>query len=189
MRELDPSIINKAGAGDRAAQYELYKWCYPVLMSIAVRYRPTNREDAADLMNQGFIKIVDGIPKYTPDKPFVAWIRRIMVNVSIDDYRKNSRERKGTQLVDDWAPVQGQVTQFAQNDGEAELSAEYLQRLIARLSPTTRQVFNLFALEGFSHREIGDKLGISEGTSKWHLSDARSRLKQMISPTLINKSL
>jgi RNA polymerase sigma factor (sigma-70 family) len=178
MHHFDPEKLRAAGAGDRTAQYQLYKWCYPILMAVCVRYQQQH-DDAADLLNQGFLKVIQNIGKYNPDAPFEAWIRRIMINTAIDQYRRQKVERRDTVQIGDWQEVQHEM-EHTSNTAAGMLDLEHLQAMINRLTPMAKKVFNLFAIDGFSHQEISDLLGISVGTSKWHLSDARARLQEWV---------
>ena len=157
------------------AQHELYAAMYPKLMAICCRYE-RNRQDAAATMNMGFLKILERIGTRRPEVPFEPWARRIVINTVIDSFRRN-KERKARETMDvmiddaDHRDVNGYLQHM-----EAEAFAELLQRL----PPMSRNVFNLFAIDGFAHAEIAELLGISEGTSKWHVSHARSILQQAI---------
>ena len=109
---------------------------------------------------------------------FEAWIRRVQINVIIDEFRKNKKWTTQVDNTEDMAAPNLQRWQSsAWNEADLRLEAGYIERLLHRLPPVTRQVFNLFALEGFSHSEIGKMLGMSDGTSKWHVNTARAQLK------------
>jgi RNA polymerase sigma-70 factor (ECF subfamily) len=180
---VDAQLLKAAAKGDRKAQYTLYRVCFPVLMSVCVRYR-RDEQDAVTALNNGFLKIVQHLDRFeTSGAPFEAWIRRIMINTAIDEFRREKKWRdatvfSGTMERDhsdghvDW------------NEADQRLNAEHLEALLRRLPPVTQHVFNLFALDGFSHREISDLLGMSEGTSKWHVSNARTQLQSWIKADL-----
>jgi len=157
---------------DRASQKLLYKTFYGFAMAICLRYAG-NRDTAAEVMNQGFLKVFTNIKSYDPVKPFKAWLGRIMVNVSIDHYRANHK----LALVDDLDAAEHV------SDGELpdrKLNYEDLLAMVQKLPQSYRTVFNLFAIEGFSHEEISDMLHISTGASKSNLHKARAKLKDMI---------
>ncbi|MEO6760601.1 MAG: sigma-70 family RNA polymerase sigma factor [Saprospiraceae bacterium] len=172
---VDPNLLQAAHRGDRKAQYALYRDCYPVLMAVCVRYRQ-DKQDAAAAVNQGFLKIIQHLDRYDPKAPFIAWIRRIMINVVIDEFRREKKWRTQTVFPDDTQPemLPGAMDW---NEAEQRLQVEYLETLLRRLPPVTQKVFNLFAIDGFSHQEIAELLQMSEGTSKWHVHQARSRLQ------------
>ncbi len=175
-------LLNDCIAQKRKAQFELYRQCYPMLMSVCLRYRK-NRDEAEGLLNQAFLKIFNNLKKYNPSVPFEAWIRRITINTIIDDYRKQQRVESKMQYTDfEGADSYKEPVDF--NRAEQLFDAQQIEQLIHRLSPMARQVFNLFAIDGYGHKEIGKMLRITEGTSKWHLSDARKKLKQMLQELL-----
>ncbi len=171
-------LLHDAQRGDRRAQYQLYQRCFSVLMSVCMRYR-RSEEEAASMVNMGFLKIVQNLGKYQEPVPFEAWIRRIMINTLIDDFRKN---RKVNELMEnrDFTDTDNDVGLVEFNTADLNFDASELEAMIRKLPPMSRKVFNLYAIDGYNHKEIGDMLGISDGTSKWHLSFSRSKLKEMI---------
>lgn len=174
---IAPDILEGACKGDRKAQYLLYKQCFPVLMSVCHRYK-YGEQDAVSALNQAFLKIIQNLDRMPADAPFEAWIRRIQINVIIDEFRKNKKWNAQVTHTEDMAApaIQSQIDP-QWNEADLRLDAGYIERLMLRLPPVTRQVFNMFALDGFSHQEIGNMLGISDGTSKWHVNAARNQLK------------
>ncbi|MBX2889299.1 MAG: sigma-70 family RNA polymerase sigma factor [Saprospiraceae bacterium] len=179
---IDPQLLSAAHRGDRKAQYALYRVCFPVLMAVCMRYR-RDEQAAAAALNSGFLKIVQNLARYRrEDVPFEAWIRRIMINTVIDEFRREKKWRELTVFTD--AVERDCDEAIDWNEAEQRLSIQYLETLLHRLPPVTQQVFNLFALDGFSHREIGEMLDISEGTSKWHVNHARQKLQAWIKTEL-----
>lgn len=158
--------------GDRVSQKLLYKAFYGYAMGICLRYA-TNRYEAAEIMNQGFLKIFTHLGKYDTAKPFKAWLGRIMINTSIDYYRANLKTA-GNEDLDN--------VHHLSDDNPADRNLNYneLVALIQHLPPAYRAVFNLYAIEGYTHEEIGELLHISSGTSKSNLHKAREKLKKMI---------
>jgi RNA polymerase sigma-70 factor (ECF subfamily) len=157
---------------ERWAQQRLYEDFYPKMMAVCLRYS-TNSEDALDILHEGFIKVFKHIEKYKPGTSLVSWIRRIMVNTAIDFYRKKVRRR--TDSLEN-------AYQLSTSDPSAislMTTAEILAAL-QLLSPAYRTVFNLYVIEGYSHREIGEMLGITESTSRSNLVKARSKLKVIL---------
>ncbi|MBK7937279.1 MAG: sigma-70 family RNA polymerase sigma factor [Lewinellaceae bacterium] len=176
---IDPQLLQAAHRGDRKAQYALYRVCFPVLMAVCVRYR-RDEQEAVSALNNGFLKIIQHLDRYRRDEvPFEAWIRRIMINTAIDEFRREKKWRDLTVFSDEiereypHEPVDW-------NEAEQRFSVQHIEGLLRRLPPVTQHVFNLFALDGFSHREISELLGMSEGTSKWHVSNARKQLQSWI---------
>lgn len=157
---------------ERGSQKMLYKTFYGFSMGICLRYA-NNREEAAEVMNQGFYKVFTKIETYDSSRPFKAWLGRIMMNVSIDYYRANLK----TAYTEDLDRAE------SISDGELadrKLNYDDLLAMIQKLPNAYRTVFNLFAIEGYSHEEIGEMLDISSGTSKSNLHKARQKLKQMV---------
>ena len=149
-------------------------------MGICLRYK-RDRDEAASTMNQGFLKICTSLEKWREaDVPFEAWVRRVMINTVIDEFRRNKNEREFVRTIDP-ADLPAVEKNVSWNDAENWFSGENILEMIRKLPPVSQKVFNLFVHDGFSHEEIGQFLGITEGTSKWHLNAARTRLKEMLS--------
>jgi RNA polymerase sigma-70 factor (ECF subfamily) len=175
---VTPELLEAAREGARKAQYELYQQCYPVLMATCLRYRRDESEAAAAL-NDGFLKILQNLHRYSPEVPFIAWIRRIQINTLIDMFRREAKWRDQV-LLSEKIEQQSDAAAVDWNEADRKFDAEQLEVLLQRLPPVSRQVFNLFALDGYSHAEISTMLEMSEGTSKWHVSFARSQLRSWI---------
>jgi RNA polymerase sigma factor (sigma-70 family) len=166
-------LIKRCRAGERKAQELLYKQFASKMLGVCFRYA-TDKMEAEDMMQNGFIKVFQKIDAFRDEGSFEGWIRRIMVHSSIEYYRKH---HKMMQLVDlDDAANETSVNPLA----TAKLEAKDLMLLIQQLAPGYRIVFNLFAIEGYSHKEIAGIVGITEGASKSQLSRARAVLKEQI---------
>lgn len=177
---ITPELLKQSAAGDKQAQYALYKLSYSLLMGICARY-VKNFDDAMALLNEGFLKILLHADKRKSHVPPELWMRRIMINTVIDDFRKNKNYHEQTQLKDFSDHQSANYAQhFTDNDYNKEISQDELNGMLQKLPEVTGKVFNLFAIDGYSHKEIADLLKISEGTSKWHVNNARTLLKQMI---------
>lgn len=166
------------GCADRNAEYQqfLYKTLYSKMMVVCQRY--ANRpEDAKDLFQDGFIKVFDKIGKFNFKGSLEGWIRRIMVNNAIDYYRKNKNKFAMSETLVETQQIAEEVEGEGLFDG---VSADVLLSFVQQLSPVYRTVFNLYILDDYSHAEIAEELGISEGTSKSNLSKAKKNLKQMV---------
>lgn len=157
---------------DRKCQKLLYKAFYGFSMGICLRYAG-NRDEAAEVMNQGFFKVFTHIGSYDPERPFKAWLGKIMMNVSIDHYRANLKMAYAEDL-DNAEHISDGIL------ADKNLHYEDLLRMVQQLPQAYRTVFNLFAIEGYSHDEIAAMLNINAGTSKSNLHKARQKLKQMI---------
>ena len=176
--KISAQLLADCQRGDRRAQFQLYQSCFSTLMSVGMRYKKDESESAA-VVNVAFLKILKNLDKYQTKAPFQAWIRRIMINTVIDEFRKN---RKVRELIEhtDFEDFHNHDDLVTLNVADLNFDAEELENMIKRLPPVSQKVFNLFAIDGFSHKEIGEMLGISDGTSKWHLSFARKKLKEFI---------
>ena len=168
----EPDIVAACVRQERWAQKRLYEDHYSVMMAVCLRYT-SNESDALDLMHEGFIKVLTNIHKYQHETAVGAWIRRIMVNNCIDYYRKMSRRR--TEELDQAVTLKSSDADAISQFGEREILAA-----IQKLPPTYQAVFNLYILEGFSHKEIGEQLGITESTSRSNLVKARVKLKMFL---------
>ncbi|HTD41886.1 MAG TPA: sigma-70 family RNA polymerase sigma factor [Mucilaginibacter sp.] len=157
---------------DRGSQKMLYKAFYGFSMGICLRYA-NNRDEAAEVMNQGFFKVFTRIETYDTSRPFKAWLGKIMTNVSIDYYRANLKMAYAEDLDKAENMSDGELP-------DRKLNYDDLLAMVQRLPNAYRTVFNLYAIEGYTHEEIGERLDISSGTSKSNLHKARQKLKQMI---------
>lgn len=174
--QISKELIARCRKHERAAQFELYRDCYGILMAVCLRYEK-NKEDAEELLNLAFYKILTRLDKYNDDTPFEAWIRRITINTVIDEFRKKNRDRHAF-----FDQLEGHVPVSSMdfNEADRQFDAEELEIMIRELPPVSQKVFNLYVIDGYNHKEIGEMLGISEGTSKWHLSTARKTLKKKL---------
>ena len=154
---------------ERRMQELLYKQYCGALLSICITYTK-KEEDAVEVLQDGFLKIFQHIEKFDATKSSLyTWMRTIMVRTAIDFLRKDKKEPLQVEWEEQHDPL---------IDAEAlqRMSAQQILYLLQQLPETTRAVFNLFITEGYSHKEIAELLKISEGTSKWHLSEARKYL-------------
>lgn len=157
---------------DRKCQKMLYKAFYGFSMGICLRYAG-NRDEAAEVMNQGFFKVFTHIESFDISRPFKAWLGKIMMNVSIDYYRANLKMAYTEDL--------DQAEHVSDGDiADKNLNYADLLAMVQKLPQAYRTVFNLFAIEGYSHEEIATMLNINAGTSKSNLHKARQKLKNMI---------
>ena len=131
------------------------------------------------MLNVGFLKVLDNLDKYKSNVPFEAWIRRIMINVLIDDFRKNRKVRELIEYTD-FSESFTSEPPIDYNEADKQFDAEQLEAFIQALPSVSQKAFNLFAIDGYTHKEIAELLNISEGTSKWHVSFARKKLQEMM---------
>src|SRR5690606_28021329 len=173
---IQPQLIKDCIDGNRRAEYELYKESFSYLMSICVRYT-RNRERAEEVLNLGFLKVLTNLKSYNAEFPFKAWIRKIMINTLINEYKKEKIHHENILYVEEYY----ETDKYSEINAALEkINAEQIYMFITKLPPASSQVFNLYYIDGYKHREIAEMLGISEGTSKWHLNSAREQLKEML---------
>ncbi len=165
---------------DRQAQNFLFQKYSNKMMSICFRYS-RNKEDAEDSLTEGFFRVFEKIHTYQGLGSLEGWIRKVIVNVAIEKYNKGSKLYKEVNVES------LNLIQNSYNDIYCELNTQELINQIQMLPPTYKMVFNLFVFEGFKHKEIAEKLNISEGTSKSNLSDARTWLKKRLEINSIEK--
>lgn len=165
-------LITGCKAGNRRSQELLYHSLAGKMFAVCLRYLP-NRAEAEDMLQNAFIKAFERIDSYKGEGSFEGWLRRLVVNTCLDHYRKNTFHRL-TDSMEEHHEEQWSIAPSSQ------LHAEDLLKLVQQLPEGYRMIFNLYAIEGFSHKEIADQLGISEGTSKSQLSRARQLLQQRL---------
>ncbi|MFK7936141.1 MAG: RNA polymerase sigma factor [Saprospiraceae bacterium] len=172
LEHQEKDLIQACVRKERWAQKELYETYYSQMMGVCLRYS-NNKEDALDILHEGFIKVFKHVAKYQPGTSLSAWIRRIMVNSAIDFYRKSIRRR--TEDIE-------KAFDISSNDADAISQCSEKEILVAvqQLSPAYRAVFNLYIIEGYSHREIAGQLNITESTSRSNLVKARTKLKAIL---------
>src|SRR4051812_29504775 len=154
-------------------QEELYNRFAPKMYAVCLRYS-NNADDAQDLLQEGFIKVYRNLHRFRAEGSFEGWIRRVFVNSSIEHFRKKSVQLS---RVSDREESTIEDADISALDSLAEKD---IINLIRELSPGYRTVFNLYVVEGYSHKEIGEQLNISEGTSKSQLARARSILQRKV---------
>jgi RNA polymerase sigma-70 factor (ECF subfamily) len=166
-------IIKGCIAGKNSSREMLYKQYSGKMWAICLRYAH-DHDEAKDILQDGFMKIFEKISQFEGRGHFEGWMRKIMVNTALAVYRKKHFLNIETSLATEKSDgPSGQI--------ESNLSACELLEIINRLSPQYKIVFNLYAIEGYSHKEISEMLGISEGTSKSNLSRARYILQKKVS--------
>ena len=160
--------------GRASAQRGLYERLYPYGMSIALHYAG-RREEAEEIIQDAFVKLFRQLNKELPKGSVKAYMSRVVINTSIDLLRKRKRQLFTEEITDRSIAAAGSD----RNTGDDRLQEAEIFRLLQKLPPAYRLVFNLHVLEGYTHPEIAKKLGISEGTSKSNLSKARKKLKHL----------
>jgi RNA polymerase sigma factor (sigma-70 family) len=166
----DRSLVEKCLKGLVSAQESLYKRYYRLIMGICMRYAG-NRDEAKEILQEGFIKIFNNLETFKFEGSLDGWVKRIVVNTAIDYIRKRNIEPKTIEINDN-LPFNESIVETMNKDD--------LIKCINQLPAGYRSVFNMYVIEGFSHKEIAEKLGITEGTSKSQLSKAKEFLKGII---------
>lgn len=174
--DIQQKLIEACIKGERKAEYDLYKVTYGYLMSICVRYT-RNPDRAKEVLNIGFLKILTNLSKYDTNIPFKPWIRKIMINTLINEYKKEKVHTGNLEYIEGYHESD-EYTEL--NYAITKINVEQIYAFIAKLPPASQQVFNLYYIDGYKHKEISELLNISEGTSKWHLNSAREKLKEML---------
>ena len=168
------NILKGCLAGSRRDQELLYRRHAAKLYAVCIQYS-ANDEEARDILQEGFIKIFNNLPNYKHEGSFEGWMRRITVNTALEKFRSSHNLFR----VVDIDMIQ-EVDAEPENEDYAGLEANDLLNIIKQLPPKYRMVFNLYAIEGYSHKEISRMVNISEGTSKSNLSRARVILQRRV---------
>jgi RNA polymerase sigma factor (sigma-70 family) len=166
-------LLKRCLLGERKAQEMLYKQFASKMLGVCMRYA-TDRMEAEDMLQNGFMKVFNNLENYRGEGSFEGWMRRIMVHCSIEYYRKH---HKLMQIAD---VIEISNEPSVDPAAIANMDVNDLMCLIQQLSPGYRMVFNLYAIEGYAHKEIAEILGITEGASKSQLSRARTILKEQV---------
>ena len=172
--EVTQEVIREIAAGDRKVILKLYHYSFNVLMGMAVRYKD-HKEDQMEIVNNAFMKIVTKIESYTPGTAYFSWVKTIVQREIIDDFRKNKRYKALFKMSGETI-YEGSVEPEVYN----HIDNDELMKTLDVLPPATKLVFNLYGIEGYSSKEIMKELDISYETVKWHIKEARKRLKKLI---------
>lgn len=165
-------IVKECASGDVRAQEMLYRKFAPKMLGVCLRYSKDSTE-AEDNLQEGFIKVFTNIKKFRHEGSLEGWIRRIMVNVSIEKFRKQN-------IMHPVEDVSIYEKPSFSDDILDKISANELLKIIQELPPRYQMVFNLFVMEGMSHQEISEEMKITTGTSKSNLARARDILKSKV---------
>ncbi len=172
MNPDDPqinTILRGCRKNRRSAQKELYKLYYSYGMSICLRYAE-NRQDAVEVLNDGYMRVFQYIRKFRLDKPFKPWFRQILIHCAIDHFRKSARQVETTQIEEGSSTVSDEIL-------EGRISYQEMIGIVQKLPLAYRTVFNLIAIEGYKHEEVAELMNISVGTSKSNYHRARQKLQ------------
>ncbi len=179
MLIIGKDIIERCKKNDRTAQKLVYENFFDRMYAVCRRY-VKNDEETIEVLNDGFISLFQNIHQYKGEGSFEGWVRRIVVNKALDHLKLNKTYKETLQYVEEYK----EEPTYVETDIIDSGNTEELYRTIQELPPAYRIVFNLFAIEGFSHKEIAEKMNISEGTSRWYLSESRKILKEKLTLTM-----
>lgn len=174
------NIIQGCIKGKRKYQQQLFEKYYGKMMGVCMRYA-RDQDEAQDMVQNGFIKVFEKLSVFNFTGSFEGWVRRIMVNTSIDLIRKN---KKNTYAIENEADIVSDEENgiiLEEDINELNFKASKAIEAISNLSAGYKVVFNLYVIEGYTHKEIADFLGISEGTSKSNLAKAKQKLRAYLS--------
>lgn len=172
-------LIKQCVAGKRLAQKKLFEQFYGKLLGACMRYI-SDHDQAQEVVQEGFIKIFDNMADFDFKGSFEGWMRRIIVNAAIDKIRYNKRQAISTDNDFLLGANQYDEDDSVANEFLIKLKAEEALKAVQSLSAAYRTVFNLYVIENYSHREIAEILGISEGTSKSNLAKAKQNLRKLL---------
>lgn len=168
----ESDLIEGCLRSDRKMQQQLYQQFAPKMYGICLRYAG-NVQEAEDILQEGFIKIFNKISSYRGEGSFEGWIRRIFVNTAIEHFRKKTYLQPITEIEEN--TIEGNYLSVLDSLAEKDII-----QLVQQLSPGYRTVFNMYVVEGYTHKQIAEALDISEGTSKSQLSRAKSILQDLV---------
>jgi RNA polymerase sigma-70 factor (ECF subfamily) len=168
----ESDLIEGCIQGDRRMQEELYKRYAPKMYGVCLRYA-NNQAEAEDILQEGFVKVFRKMSSFRQEGSFEGWIRRIFVNTAIEHYRKKIHLQPITDYEEN--TIEGKYLSVLDAMAEKDII-----ELVQQLSPGYRTVFNMYVIEGYSHKQIAEALGISEGTSKSQLSRAKLILQDLV---------
>ena len=184
-KEQLKAIIEGCLRNNRRSQEELFKLFYGKMLSVCMRYT-NDRDTAQEVLQEGFIKIFEKLGAFDYKGSFEGWIRRIIANTAIDAIRRSKKDPYLSDNDNDFKLGAEDTMVERENLETMDLKAEVAMEAIQQLSPAYRTVFNLYVLEDYSHKEISEMLGISEGTSKSNLAKARMNLQKILSEKFMN---
>lgn len=176
--EINAKLIDGVRKRDQKTVLALYQETFSVLMSVAVRYK-NNEEDQMTIVNNSFMKIVNKMDSYKVGTSYFSWAKRIAQNEVIDQFRKEKRYKE---LFNFDSEHEGVQHASVDNAIDQQVEAEELERILHQLPPATKMVFNMYAIDGYTTKEIEDELNIKYETVKWHIREARRKLKEILAP-------
>ena len=174
----DSDLVKGCAGGDRRSQEILYKRYFSFAMSICIRYTRDEYE-AMEIVNDSYMKVLEGLSDYDSSRPFKPWYGKVLVNTAIDHYRKNLKHNDHLSI--------NAITESEELEPEieAELSVNDILKLYGYLPANYKITFNLFEMEGYSHEEIGQMMGVTASTSRSNLARAKKMLRELYNRHII----
>lgn len=169
---MESRIIENCKSGKLSHQEVFYKHFYGFAMGICLRYAYT-RTDASEMLNDSFLKVFRSLNSYDQKFPFKAWFRKIIINTAIDYYRKNAARTPLLEIEE----AENEAFDINRVD---DLNYEDLKKILDELPEMQRIIFNLYEIEGYTHQEIGEQLGLNESTSRSYLTRAKKKLRILV---------
>ena len=175
----DSDLVRGCADGDIRSQELLYRRYFSFAMSICIRYA-RDESEAMEIVNDSYMKVLDGLKGYDHSRPFKSWYGKILVNTAIDNYRKNLKSNEHISI--------DAITDAGESDPEieAELSVNDILTLYRYLPANYKITFNLFEIEGYSHEEIGRMMGVTASTSRANLARAKKMLRELYNRHIIS---
>lgn len=175
----DLDLVKGCAGGDRRSQEILYKRYFSFAMSICIRYTRDENE-AMEIVNDSYMKIMESLSDYDSSRPFKPWYGKVLVNTAIDNYRKNLKHNDHLSI--------NTITETEEREPEieAELSVNEILTLYRHLPGHYKITFNLFEIEGYSHEEIGQMMGVTASTSRSNLTRAKKMLRELYNKHIIS---
>jgi len=168
----DIDLVKGCARGDRRSRELLYKRYFSFAMSVCIRYAKDENE-AMEIVNDSYMKVLDSLTDYDSSRPFKPWYGRVLVNTAIDNYRKNAKHNEHLSI--------STITETEEREPEieTELSVNDILTLYKHLPENYKVTFNLFEIEGYTHEEIGQMLGVTASTSRSNLTRAKKMLREL----------
>lgn len=175
----DSDLVKGCAGGDKRAQEILYRRYFSYAMSICIRYTHDENE-AMEIVNDSYMKVLEGLSDYDSSRPFKPWYGKVLVNTAIDNYRKNLKHNDHLSI--------SSITESEEQEPEieAELSVNEILTLYNHLPGNYKITFNLFEIEGYSHEEIGQMMGVTASTSRSNLTRAKKMLRELYNRHIIS---
>ena len=181
------ALIDGCLKGDRRSQQAIHKMFYGKMKAVCMRYT-RDSDQANDVLQEGFLKVFNNLDKYTGVGTFEGWMRRIMVNLSIDRYRRLKHDLvllDEQNDIENWGGETDEETEDSgENDEIYDITPEQIIDAMQQLTPAYRTVFNLYVYEDYTHQDIAEALGISVGTSKSNYAKAKKNMRKLLTKNL-----